>query len=90
MNHDSTPTGPERRPGRGRAELRRVLSRVRRQVRLSRGRGALALDPVLASVRGDTPLSDTDELGLSRVIESLVFAVEDAEATARRPRPPGR
>jgi hypothetical protein len=90
VNDESTPTGQGRRPGHGRAELRRVLSRVRHQVRLSRGRGALALDSVLARVRGDTPLSDTDELGLSRVIESLVFAVEDAVAAARRPRLPGR
>jgi hypothetical protein len=90
VNDDTTPIGPERRPGHGRAELRQILTRVRGQVRLSRGRGALALDTLLASVRDGTPLGDTEELGLSRVIESLVFAVEDAEAAARRPRFPGR
>jgi hypothetical protein len=90
VNDDTTPPGPGRRPGHGRAELRRILTRLRGQVRLSRGRGALALDALLASVRDGTPLGDTDELGLSRVIESLVFAMEDAEAAARHPRFPGR
>lgn len=85
--HDDTPH-PAAAPRRGgRAELRRVLARVRGHVRLSRGRGGHALDAVLARVRGDLPLDDADEQRLAHVIESLVFAVEDAEAAARRSRP---
>lgn len=80
---------PAPRPGRGRAELRRVLPHVRR-VRLSRGRGAHALHTLVAHARGESPLGDAEESALASVIESLIFAVEDAEAVARRPRPPWR
>jgi hypothetical protein len=61
---------------------------VRSRIRLSRGRGGQALDAVLATLRGDQPLDDGGEQRLALVVESLVFAVEDAEAAARRPRPP--
>lgn len=78
---------PRARRGSGRAELLRVLAIIRHRVRLSRGRGGLALDAVLAKLRGDQPLEDVDEQRLAAVIESLTFAVEDAESAARRPRP---
>jgi hypothetical protein len=62
--HDDPRPAPEARRG-GRADLRRVLARVRGPVRLARGRGGQALDAVLARVRGDLPLDDADEQRLA-------------------------
>jgi hypothetical protein len=70
----------------GREQLRRALTRVRSGIRLSRGRGGQALDAVLRAVAGTGTLDDGDEGRLALVIESLTFAVEDAETRARRPR----
>jgi hypothetical protein len=84
------PPVPALPPGPGRAELRRTLSRVQRRVRLSRGRGAHALHALLAHVRGGDPLADAEEGRIATLLESLLFALEDAEAAGRRPRLPGR
>jgi hypothetical protein len=81
--HDDTP----RPAGGGRVELRRIRERVRGRVRLTRGRGGHALLAMLTRVRSDDPLDDTDEQRLAHLIESLGFAVEDAETAARRPHP---
>lgn len=86
-NPDDRTAGAARR-AHGRAELQRVLALVRGRIRLSRGRGGQALGAVMEKVHGGDPLDDGDELRLAHVVESLVFAVEDAEAAARRPRPP--
>lgn len=77
---------PAPTPARGRADLQRVFGTVRGRIRLSRGTGGQALDAVLRKLHGTLPLDDDDEQRLACVIESLVFAVEDAEATVRRPR----
>jgi hypothetical protein len=86
-DHDDAPR-PAPASGRGgRVELRRILERVRGRVRLTRGLGAHEIIAMMARVNRDDPLDDRDEQRLAHLIESLIFAVEDAEAAARRPHP---
>ena len=86
MNRTDADTVSSPARGRGRVDLQRIFGIVRGRIRLSRGTGGQALDAVLRKLHGTQPLDDDDEQRLARVVESLVFAVEDAEAAARRPR----
>lgn len=67
------------------AELYQALAHVQR-VRLRRGRGSQMLRPLMGLVSRDREEGlDADAIrSLASVIDSLVYAVEDAEAEAQR------
>lgn len=68
-------------------ELLRTLDRVRHRIRLSRGRGGMALDALLRRLhQGEVEMDEQTALQVNAVIESLVFAHEDVEAEKNRMR----
>lgn len=91
MNDQPAPPGedavpaPEHKPSPERHELRRVLGRCAPALTHSRGRGAHGLRTlVFGRLHGAAPLTPADERLLANVIESLTYAVDDAQGFSGR------
>jgi hypothetical protein len=67
-------------------ELLAALHHVRGRARLARGRGSYALSDLMARLHGDDTLKIDERTGeqLATLIESMLYAIEDAKSEARR------
>jgi hypothetical protein len=71
--------------GVGARALERALAGPLGRVRLARGRGAERRAELLRRLRlGDAAIDDKSALALAELLQSLTYAVEDAEAGERR------
>lgn len=64
--------------------LRRTLDRARIRVSMRRGRGAVAIGALLRMIDDGQLMSEEFEVAMCDLVESLMYAVEDAEQEASR------